>query len=652
MNKRILSLILAVMFALPVMTYAIGDAAIDADAKIKVKKIDFRRDSASTYYTTGLFGRKFRAGDLCFFQKDSSLRYYNTGQDTGLTDTSRWDVIAVGAFSTMSDVSVSGQNGGEFLISRGGKWVNDSMGPSGTGDAWMDSVCTITVTDVTVGSDAAGDLLYKSSATALARLAKGTSAQFLQMNSGATAPQWSSFSGDITVAAGGATTVTDFTIASQAQGDILYFNGTDWARLGAGTSGYYLKTQGAAANPAWDIPAVGTASILANPTTVECGAYDYSWAFDAPAAARTVRWLDPAATDTVVYVRATQTLNGKTLTAPRIANGGYIADASGNELIIFTTTGSAVNEMTLANAATGGNPSLTASGETNVSLSLIPKGTGNVKIGTGAASGTLSSSGNYDLVLQTGNSTTGSITVEDAADGDITLAVNGGGKTVIASDTVDVGVGDAAVYLMSNGAYNLTLGTNMGTDGGTLVMTQGANAHIVVTPNGTGNVQLVADEVTIGDNNANAVLTTSGTGDLTLSTNSGTNSGTVVIADAANGDITATPNGTGQTRLLAPSWTVTNKADVAATLTEAEGGVILVANTAARTYVLPAAATSSGLWYTFKKTSADAQIITIDANGAELIDGAATVATMDAQYDCITIVCDGTGWHVTQYWIH
>lgn len=41
------------------------------------------------------------------------------------------------------------------------------------------------------------------------------------------------------------------TIASQAQGDVLYHNGTSWTRLGAGTSGQFLKTQGAAANPTW-----------------------------------------------------------------------------------------------------------------------------------------------------------------------------------------------------------------------------------------------------------------------------------------------------------------------------------------------------------------------------------------------------------------
>lgn len=40
-------------------------------------------------------------------------------------------------------------------------------------------------------------------------------------------------------------------IGSAAQGDILYRGASAWARLGAGTSGQYLKTQGASANPAW-----------------------------------------------------------------------------------------------------------------------------------------------------------------------------------------------------------------------------------------------------------------------------------------------------------------------------------------------------------------------------------------------------------------
>jgi len=35
------------------------------------------------------------------------------------------------------------------------------------------------------------------------------------------------------------------------QGDIIYHNGSKWTKLGAGTSGQFLKTQGAGANPVW-----------------------------------------------------------------------------------------------------------------------------------------------------------------------------------------------------------------------------------------------------------------------------------------------------------------------------------------------------------------------------------------------------------------
>lgn len=83
----------------------------------------------------------------------------------------------------------------------------------------------------------------------------------------------------------------------------------------------------------------------------------------------------------VATVGGTQTLTNKTLTAPKIANAGFVADANGNELIIFTTTASAVNEITYANAATANNPSITASGgDANVGLDINLKGTGTFNI--------------------------------------------------------------------------------------------------------------------------------------------------------------------------------------------------------------------------------------------------------------------------------
>ena len=83
-----------------------------------------------------------------------------------------------------------------------------------------------------------------------------------------------------------------------------------------------------------------------------------------------------------VTLTGTQTLTNKTLTSPAI--GTKISDTNGNELINLTATGSAVNEFTIANAATGNGPVLSATGETNVDININPKGTGTLKTGSAA----------------------------------------------------------------------------------------------------------------------------------------------------------------------------------------------------------------------------------------------------------------------------
>ena len=104
-------------------------------------------------------------------------------------------------------------------------------------------------------------------------------------------------------------------------------------------------------------------------------------------------YLDGVATNTGVFevplgdanevtLTGTQTLTNKTLTSPKI--GTNILDTNGNELLNLTATGSAVNELTLANAASGAGPILSATGETNVDINLNPKGTGVLKSATAA----------------------------------------------------------------------------------------------------------------------------------------------------------------------------------------------------------------------------------------------------------------------------
>jgi hypothetical protein len=145
-----------------------------------------------------------------------------------------------------------------------------------------------------------------------------------------------------------------------------------------------------------------------------------------------------------ITASSTDTLTNKTLTAPKIADAGFIADANGNEQIIFQTTSSAVNELEVTNAATGNPPILGASGETNVGVHIKPKGSGETIIGSGGADATLTTSGAYNLVLDTNSGTnSGTITITDGANGNIVIAPNGTGV----AQAVDGGDNTAAIKI-------------------------------------------------------------------------------------------------------------------------------------------------------------------------------------------------------------
>ena len=140
-----------------------------------------------------------------------------------------------------------------------------------------------------------------------------------------------------------------------------------------------------------------------------------------------------------VTLTGTQTLTNKTLTSPKI--GTSILDTNGNELIKVTATGSATNELTIANAANGSAPTISATGssDSNVNINIAPKGSGETVIGTGAANATLTSSGAHDLILDTNSGTnSGTITITDGADGNINIAPNGNGVVQAGGSAVKV----------------------------------------------------------------------------------------------------------------------------------------------------------------------------------------------------------------------
>ena len=146
--------------------------------------------------------------------------------------------------------------------------------------------------------------------------------------------------------------------------------------------------------------------------------------------ANTVNWLDNTVTADLSGDSSPQ-LGGNLDTNSHnilIDDAHFIGDENGLEQIIFQTTGSAVNELEVTNAATGDPPILGASGETNVDLHLKPKGSGETIIGSGGASATLTTSGAYDLVLDTNSGTNSSaIQITDGANGAIDFTTNGTG---------------------------------------------------------------------------------------------------------------------------------------------------------------------------------------------------------------------------------
>jgi hypothetical protein len=109
------------------------------------------------------------------------------------------------------------------------------------------------------------------------------------------------------------------------------------------------------------------------------------------------------------------------------------------------------------------------------------------------------------------------------------------------------GIGDVA-HMRSDGTIELN---NLQISGQTITGLS-TNADINLTTNGTGNINLNGTGIRVGDQNTNTTVTTYGTADLTLNTNSGTNSGSIKIANGSGGNISILNNGAGKLLVSGP----------------------------------------------------------------------------------------------------
>ena len=164
-----------------------------------------------------------------------------------------------------------------------------------------------------------------------------------------------------------------------------------------------------------------------------------------------------------------------------------------------------------------------------------------------------STSGSHTVQFKytSGSGSTFTFSATDKGDKIVFAAANDGTNPDI--KTLAIGTGIASVAADTSPQ----LGGDLDVNGNDIVST--SNADIDIVPNGTGDVVLGADTVKVGDSGAAATLTSNGAGaltvttggaaDLILNTNSGTDAGTVTLTDAANGDITIAPNGTGRAKV-------------------------------------------------------------------------------------------------------
>ncbi len=177
-----------------------------------------------------------------------------------------------------------------------------------------------------------------------------------------------------------------------------------------------------------------------------------------------------------VTASSTTTLTNKTLTAPKFADAGFIADANGNEQVVFQTTSSAVNALEVTNSATGNAIVVGAFGsDSNVDIDITPKGTGEVNIAAGNLNyaGTAITATGAEINLIDGDTARGTTAV---ASGDGILINDGGTMRMTNVDTV-------STYFASHSV------------GGTNIVTTGAlNAGSITS--GFGNIDNGSSTIT------------------------------------------------------------------------------------------------------------------------------------------------------------
>jgi hypothetical protein len=291
-----------------------------------------------------------------------------------------------------------------------------------------------------------------------------------------------------------------------------------------------------------------------------------------------------------------------------------------------TASGHNIGMMGLAsngarNYAVFGNTTGDGTGA-NIAVTGMAKNNSGIRIGglfalqtTGASQPTVNASAaliadNMDkgdpIFLARDNGTTtfsvgndGVVLSRNTSDGTTAFSVqNAAGSTIFDVDTTNARVG-------------------VGTNAPASALSVGASSQFQVSSSGDlTRINDIPYSFPSSQGSANSILTNNGSGTLSWTSGAAQNSTAPISTKTAN-----------------------------YTLASSDGTILADASSGAITMTLPSAASAVERIFTIKKKDITANIVTVDADASELIDGATTY-TLSTQYEAIKIQSDGSAWWI------
>jgi hypothetical protein len=297
-----------------------------------------------------------------------------------------------------------------------------------------------------------------------------------------------------------------------------------------------------------------------------------------------------------------------------------------------------------------GSGTMTLTPGTNNSIILNTSGTGTVTVQGGILNTANVNNGGSGVIIDGG----GTVGITNATNADIYITPVGTGRLIVAND-VRVGQSAAGATIESNwnntGSF-LKLRARNNVSAGTINI---GNTDITITGGSTtGRIFLepqgASSEVAIGDGTNAPRITSRATTNLTINTNSGVNSGSIVINQGSNANIAITPNGTGKTvigNLVATETLYDNGNSGTATITPN------AANGATQKYTL----TGNITWNAFGTPLAGqsmTMLLVQDGTGNRTLSstmkfagGSKTLSTAANAIDIVTVYYDGTNYYAS-----